>query len=230
MGFEKKFQEFQAIKERYDNIIRELEDQKADLESKLAFAEAHLERAIRDDLETGTRQTKNEVAKISANNDANRTKLANIRVKLDVARNMRRDKLREFLPELKKARDMAIQEAQIEIEDKTTEALEWKAKYLLFIRELNKPKRMADEADNKYKEAARTCGVEVPKDFFGLPVINVSSTYGSYPVAPLKDEIIAAFKLGKVPAFVQWYEMTGEIIWETEAHQKLWQLMEGKNR
>jgi len=222
--FEEQYAEFVAVRDRYDALIRDLDARMVELEERLNRHNANYENAIKKDIDHSNASTRANVKRYTGQRDEDVAELINVKERIRIAKNVKDERLRDLLPALKQSRDITIKEAQRETEDKTALAYAMKAKFLLFIRSLNEPRTKAATADAQFREAARSCGVEVRRDFFGISEINVSSTYSSSPVAPTQNEINEAFKLGKVPCFVRWYEMTGEILPEDEAYQKLAEL------
>ncbi|MTI84279.1 MAG: hypothetical protein FH756_10310 [Firmicutes bacterium] len=220
LNFDKKMTEFKQVRDHYNQIIRDLEEQKGEIEERIAFFQPRYERAVRNDFDKKSAASKAAVTKLVNQRESDESELNNIKARITVAQNVRDERLRELLPELEKLKDEVIREARKESQDLTTEAREFKARYLLFIRFLNEPRARAAEINSQYVEAARIAGVDVRESFYGLPKVNLTSTYGNDHIAPTEYEINRAYH-GHLPAFVQLFEQTGELLPEGEAFRKL---------
>lgn len=225
--FQEKMSEFKEIESMYQLIITTLNEQEKELEQKITQNKESYHRAMMIDIEDGTRKTQAELSKHLRYAEEYERQLEDIQKRIEIAGYLKGEKLKELLPELKIAKDKAIQEASKEINENKAKGYELKAQYILFARDLNTPYRRAKDTQEQFLTACHSIGVHnFDRDFISLPTLNIASTYEGLhsSLAPTMDEILDAYTRGKLPYFVQLYEMTGEILPENDAREKLEQM------
>lgn len=232
--FNEKLAEFNEVKARYEAIITKLMEKRTQLETKLAQAKEAYNQALINDIEKGSKRTQTELSKIQQIIEEYKQQLADNAQRIEVAKDVMTKRLQALLPGLKEARDMAIQEARDEIKNSENKARELKAQYILFARHLNQPFSKAKEINSQFLHAAHAASVhEFDRERLQLPILNLVGTYeGPHTsLMPTVNEVTEAYTIGKLPFFVQLYDLTGEILPENEAMKKLERLRKesGKN-
>lgn len=213
--FAKKLQEFNNVRTGLISIIEDLTVRKSELEVKIQQAKASHEQALIADLEDGNKKTLAEIARYDRLIEDYARELANVERRLDVARGLKKKRLSDLIPELKKFRDETIAESAKEIKDGVIKGFEEKARFILYARDLNRHYQHAHEVHNLLLEASHVAGIrEFDRDRIDLPQINLVGVYeGPHSsILPTAEEFKAAFHLGIIPAFVELYELTGEIV------------------
>lgn len=225
--FQKKLKEFNEAKASHEDIIASLQEKRIQLEAKLAQAEEAYDQVLILDVQGGTKRTQNELNKLLQITNEYKHQLTDNERRIEVTREAMTKRLQDLMPGLKAARDIAINEAKDEINESKIKAMELKAKYILFARELNKPFKLAKDVSSQFINAAHEINNhEFDRCFLNLPTLNLIGTYeGPHAsLIPTVKEVSEAYNFGKLPFFVQLYELTGEILPEGKAIKKIEQL------
>lgn len=232
--FQEKMNNFKELESKYELLVASLNEQQKELEQKITQNKESYHRAMMTDIEDGTKKSQAELSRHLRYAEEYERQLEDIQKRIEIAGYLKREKLKELLPVLKIAKDKAIQEATKEINENKAKGFELKAQYILFARDLNEPYRRAKDIQAQFLASCHSVGVhDFDRDFISLPTLNIASTYEGLhsSLAPTMDEIMDAYTRGKLPYFVQLYDMTGEILPENDAREKLEQLRKevGKN-
>lgn len=225
--FQERIDHFHEVRKRFDAKIKELENEKADMEAKITKAREMYEIALINDIDDGSRKTQAEMSKCLRQAEDLDKQVRDISKRIERIRQLKNDKLRELLPGLHQARNLALEQQRQKVFNCKKGALELKAKTILFFRELNKPFKEAQKLDNEFKTACHLVGDHTyDRDWLNMPALNLTSTYtGRYaPLAALPNDLTDAYNFGYIPAFVRLYESTGEILPEEKAAEKLAQI------
>jgi len=225
--FHERITHFHETRERFVAKIKELENDKADLVAKIVKAREMYEIALIDDVDEGSRKTQAELSKYLRQAEDLEKQVRDITKRIAHVEQLKNEKLLKLLPGLHQARNTAIEQQRGKVLDCEKGALEIKAKTILYFRDLNKPIQEAARVDMEFKTACHLAGDHTyDRDWLHMPTLNLTSTYtGRYaPLAALPQDLTEAYNLGKIPAFVRLYELTGEILPEDKAAEKLAQL------
>lgn len=225
--FQQKMNEFKEADTKYQAIIADLNDQLKELELKITKNNEAYHRALMMDIEEKSKKTQADLSKNLRLAEEYGGQLEDLKKRIEIARYLREEKLKELLPELKVARDKVIEEATEEVKENRVKAFERKAQYILFIRDLNLPHQRVREAKEQFLKVCHLVGVhDFDRDFSSLPRFNMVSTYEGLhaSLAPTEEEIMVAYNRGTIPHFVKLYEMTGEILPDYDAWRKLEQM------
>lgn len=225
--FQERIVHFHEVRERFDTKIKELENEKAGLEAKIRKAREMYEIALINDIDDGNRKTQAELSKYLRLAEDLDKQVLDINRRIARIEQLKIEKLLELVPELHHARNTEVEQQCEKVLDGKKGALELKAKTIIYFRDLNKPIREAARIDMEFKNACHLAGDHShDRDFLHTPMLNLTSTYtGRYaPLAPLPQDLTDAYHFGKIPAFVELYELTGEILPEEKAAEKLAQL------
>lgn len=225
--FNEKLREFQEAQTRFDGIINELTERRSELERKIAEAKGASEKALTADVEQRSKKTVNEYTKYQRLHEAYLRELNELEKRLAVAHNLRAERLRELLPELKLAKDKAVTEMTRDIEDGKVEGYRLKAEMLIFVKRLNSLYSQAQTVQNQFLDVCHAAGTnEYNRDFIHLPQLNLTGTYeGPHTsITPTVQEMLEAYTQGKLPKFVELYLLTREILPENKAREKIEQL------
>lgn len=225
--FHEKLKQNNEVRARYEAITDDLVAKRSELEAKLAQAKKAYDRALVDDIEQGTKRTQAEVSKLLRAVEEYEHQLADTENRIEVTKEVMKERLKELLPELKEARDLAIQEAKDLIKGSEAKAWELKAQYILFARDLNKPYRKAHEVNSLFLDAAHAVNIkDYDRDFPNLPALNLVGTYDGphTSLMPTLTEVSEAYTLGIIPSFVLLYNETGELLPDNLARKRIEQL------
>lgn len=225
--FNEKLREFQETQTRLYGIINELTERHSELERKITEAKGATERALTADVEQRSKKTVNEYTKYQRLLEVYLREHMEVEKRLAVAHNLRAERLRELLPELKLAKDKAVTEMTRDIEDGKVEGYRLKAEMLIFAKRLNDMYSQAQTVQSQFLDACHAAGTnEHNWDFLHLPQLNLTGTYEGLhsSITPTVQEMLEAYAQGRLPYFVKLYLLTGEILPENKAREKFEQL------
>lgn len=219
----KAIQTFKETKEHYDGIVQAIVKELTDLQVQLAQARGKYEDLVVQEVEGKVK--KETVTKARKQIEDLKEAIAQAEERRDIAQRIRNDKLQAIFPDV--AREYI--QYQQEIYDKQlAEAQELKklrCQVLLKAKELHDIGR---ECRNLYQEISNIA-MELGTEFkvrYNTPSLPMTANFNGVfqPLVALPNEVIEAYKLGKVPAFVRYFELTRKLIPEDLASQKLAEL------
>jgi hypothetical protein len=231
--FVKKLQEFNNVRAGLKKIIEDLAGRKTELEIKIQQAKVSHEQALIADLEDGNKKTLAEISRLDRIIEDYEKELANVERRLEVANGLKQKRLSQLIPELKKFRDETIAESEKEIKAGVIRGFEEKARFILYGRDLNRPYKHAHDVNNFFLECCHAAGIhDYDRDQVHLPSVNLTGVYeGPHSsILPTEQEFKGAFHNGYVPAFVQLYELTGEVLPDDKARDRLNEKRNGGKR
>jgi uncharacterized protein YcbK (DUF882 family) len=217
-----KMSKFEEIKTQFETKINDLRREIRETEQKVEeFAQDYREAMTAHAL-GGGKEAANALAYARGAWTHEKQKLEDAQERLAVLEQVKAQKLAEAMPNLVKENRAQIDAIRQEYVKAAQELLKQRAEILLTLRSLW---RKGQEARSIYDEsaaAARIAGVEF-RDRFEMPMLNLFGTHGTKDswLLPLNQEASVALHTGQVPAFVEWYAISGELIGENEAAAKL---------
>ena len=212
----------------YETKLQELYKERRELEQKLVQEKEAYDRLLLREIESGKKRNQAELTKALRKGVEDVEKqIKDMDYRIELIQQTKVAKLRDMLPELKKAHDLAAQQLVDEIKARKVEAMERRCQYLIFIRNINQPYSQARDIHSQLITAAHMAGSnEYDRERISMPTLNFTGQYGGVDehLAPLQHEILEALRLGKVPYFVELYALTGELLSESEARKRIEQM------
>jgi hypothetical protein len=140
-----------------------------------------------------------------------------------------RSRLTDLLPALEEARSQEHAKNCEEIRQKANDMKRRRCEFLLEARSIGEINGKGRDTESLFQSAIwRTFGNHPYPTYQAsrkaeYPTVNLISNFEGVDahVAPIQHEIIEAMNLMKVPYFVLWYKLSGELIPENEARRKL---------
>lgn len=214
----KKLEDFQKVNVKYSKIVSELNAKKQEQTQALYVAKNELNKALLADIEGSTKATKDDVAKMKKDIQALQESLSDADQRIDLASEARNQKLKAIFPDVAKEYSVYSQEIHQSIMDDADELKIIRAEFLLKCQELHNRTKQAQSLHSEISSHARI--VNIPFNVrLDMPVLNMTSNYAgvSAHLAPLQNEVTQAYQLGQVPAFVELFGITGELVENNKA-------------
>lgn len=127
------------------------------------------------------------------------------------------NRLQTFLPDAKSAAQVEINEGMDRLTAMIGELRKYKAEYLGHVLRLNEAFRSVEEIAASYDRMATEAGKDERKLVY-MPTLNLTSTHAGLdaPIGVVENEILEAFRAGKVQPWVRLYLEHGILV-ETNA-------------
>lgn len=220
---------FKEIKAKYDDIISTILNEKVSLETQIPQAKIDHEQAVMNQVESSTKVTKDATLKAKNNIVDLKQGVADAEERLSIAKRIRNQRLKEIFPSVQQEFIEYQQSVSDEILAEADKLKELRCQFLLKAKELHDKALEARSLHNDIGGLANEFGGEF-KTRLTLPQLNfVSNFSGTYShLAPLPQECTQAYGLGIVPAFVEYFALTGDLLEDNQARQKLAELKGGK--
>ena len=226
--FRELYEKFNDTNIHYQSKIEELYKERRELEQKLINEKEAYERMVLKEVESSRKRNQSDASMMMRKGvEEIEKQIKDMDYRIELIQQTKVAKLKKMLSEMKKAHDLAVKESSNEIEKRKVEALERRCQYLLFIRNLNEPYQAARDIHSQFINAAHIAGVsDYDRESISMPTLNLTGQYGQTHehLAPLQHEILEAYRLGRVPFFVKLYALTGELLSEGEARNKIEQM------
>lgn len=209
----KKFEQLEQLSREFDEKLARLQSQKRKVKQELAEARDAYQQIRINNFDNDSREALNEVVNAQKPVKDLERFLDVIDDQLELLEQARKQRLVKLLPDVVEEFNKIYNNTYAEIEKRGMELKKLRCEYLLKCRDLYEMGNNGRIAYNKLQNISRMLGVKFDQRF-ELPVLNLTSTYAGLdaPLAPLPNEVNEAYRLGIVPAFVEYYWLTGEIV------------------
>jgi|GEM_PF-3502786 len=205
------FKKFMDAVRGVEGRLHDLADQKEKLTQQLRSLNEEYARMLTDEA-LGKPVTERQLSAKKTEIEKVEKELAMVNERIAAIQAAKLERLREEIPEMRAEYERKMAEKRAEFEAKAKELREWKARYLLFLRDFGKLRNEMVDLHDDFKAKARLVTDQYEKDRLTLPGINLfNDYYGKDKMnAPTEEEIHNAYTRGIVPGWVLQYE-NGEV-------------------
>lgn len=204
---------FKDEQDRFRNEADRLQTRVQDLEAKIydkKVERTDLQRKYQDSVLDGSdaemKKMKSRLAKVEDD-------LQQMEEHLALIVSGKHERLQTFLPEAKAAAQMEINEGMDRLNAMIGELRKYKAEYLGHVLRLNEAFRSVEEIAVSYGNMTTMAGKDDRKLVY-MPTLNLTSTHAGLdaPIGVVEDEILEAFRTGKVQPWVKLYLEHGVLV------------------
>lgn len=217
-----KFNQYDQLNNEYETKLQQFKNERAEIYIKLEQAQQAYRQVRIDGLESSTKTAKDTVVKARNVLEGLRVELVELDEQIALLEEVRADRLRQLYPELEGEFEQIHQKVVADIQAKMVELKKIRCEYVLKCVELHQMGLEASEAFTRLHYTGNKLGVDF-KHRLTMPSINLTSTYfgNDAPLAPLPDEVMIAYNTGKVQPFIKYYGLTGELVDNKTASERL---------
>jgi hypothetical protein len=148
--------------------------------------------------------------------------IARVDDRITLLERRRNEKMDDYIPELMEAKNEEYTRLHAQATEKLAAFRKLKAEMLLAAVQLHEEHREYSQIRSELGRVATVIGYRLPTDFSALPTVVVVNHYQpETAIAPSERELEDAVGAGKLPAWVEWYGLTGAVVSEQEAHHLL---------
>jgi hypothetical protein len=213
---------FDAVAKQYDAKIAALIDERSRMEQELRDARSKFNELMIQDVENPSKETATGLTKLTKQIDAIELELSLMDKRCEVVQNKKEQALKELFPELVKERDIAVEKARQAILEAAPELKKTRARILLQLKALHDMSVEARETHRELESIANALGVEF-RARFELPSLPLMANHEGVHqnLIPLANEVMEAYRSGRVPYFVELYGKTGVMTDNDTARREL---------
>lgn len=208
----KEMKAFEKAIEKIDAKIAELEAEKnALIREKAQCGREYNDIVISEAVGDAPADTK-KMAKLKKRMEEIGKEIAVIEERIEAIQDRRREKLREYLPDLIEGYKREMDKARREILAKNDDLFRMKAEYLIFLSEIYKRRQEALRIHDRFKSLAAEVTDEYRNYRFSMPGTNLFNDYMDIPLGITERESKQALEYGHLPPSVMLYQATGEMV------------------
>lgn len=224
--YSEKLKEYKEKDGKFETRLQELQRERENCYAKLEKQRKTYVDALYVDVKQTEKMKQSDLGRIRRSIEGISRQLGDIDNQIEYAKEARYQFLVTLLPDLKEASASDIDTKITSIKDVELEILRRKCEYIAIFAEVFRYKNEAMGIRQSFLNEAHSLNKhEYDKPYLSLPTLNLSSNYmgGSAlpPLMPQLQEVQDAINQGKLPAYVQYYLKTGQVLPDNEAHKRL---------
>lgn len=224
--YSEKLKEFKEKDEKFETRLQELQRERDKCYAKLEEKNKSYVEALYVDVNQTQKKKQSDLCRIRRSIEGLGRQLVDIEKQIEYTKEARYQYLVTLLPELKEACASDIDTKITSIKDVGLEILRRKCEYLAIFAQVFRYKNEAMGIRQSFLNEAHSLDKhEYDKPYLSLPTLNLSSNYmggaALPPLMPQLQEVQDAINHGKLPAYVQYYLKTGQVLPDNEARDRL---------
>jgi acylphosphatase len=216
----KELEQFNAVTEKVNGKLFDLQQEKQQKEAEKGESDRAYRQMLNDDTMGEAKHTTAEITKSKRKSEDLDRDIRDVQDRIDVIIMGRDEKLKDLVPALKNGRDREVGSAVDEMRVKMEELREYRAQYMLKVKEIHDAKRRVREIDSEFKSAARLITNEYDREFVHYPATNLFDTTSGDDKALgiLQREVDQVISTGILPPWIQYYAETGKVVYNNHVY------------
>lgn len=198
--------QFNQIKQEYENQIEQLKERQKSLQKEKAEASRQYNKVLSKVVYDGDSDSAIELAEKKNVTKELEQEFKNNKEQIEQLQRSKNERLSNLLSSLKEGRDREFDAAEKHMKKKKEDLLRYRAEYLLLIQQLYEIRKYAQEVDTVFKKTVKPLTHDYEYVSQSLPAVNLHNPFGEEdPLGILETEVQQVYKTGKLPDWVKEY-------------------------
>lgn len=198
--------QFNQIKQEYENQIEQLKERQKSLQKEKAEASRQYNKVLSKVVYDGDSDSAIELAEKKNVTKELEQEFKNNKEQIEQLQRSKNERLSNLLSSLKEGRDREFDAAEKHMKKKKEDLLRYRAEYLLLIQQLYEIRKYAQEVDTVFKKTVKPLTHDYEYVSQSLPAVNLHNPFGEEDaLGILETEVQQVYKTGKLPDWVKEY-------------------------